>query len=103
MINPRVFADFVGAERSWDAGSNTFTFTGYTLLGVETTVVMTLNSATIQVNGEAHDIATLSGQPQLAGRVMPVVINDRSYVPARVLANIFGVPISFSSGTVTLG
>jgi hypothetical protein len=104
MINPRVFANFVGAVGTWDDGARTYTFVGQNASGEAQTVVLTLDSPTIMVNGQAQDIATLANQPMLAGRIAPVVLNGRQYVPARVLANIFNVPIEFQApGTVILG
>jgi hypothetical protein len=103
MMNPRVFADFVGAVGTWDDGSRSYTFVGANAGGEMQTVVLTLDSPTIIVNGQSHDIATLAQQPMLAGRIAPVVINGRQYVPARVLANIFNVPIDYQPGTVILG
>ncbi|MCL2049888.1 MAG: copper amine oxidase N-terminal domain-containing protein [Defluviitaleaceae bacterium] len=103
MMNPRVFADFIGASVVWDDVARTATFTGVSMTGVQQTVVLTLDSPNISVNGQSFDIAVRAGQPALAGQISPVVINGRSYVPARVLAEIFGVPIDFRSGVVTLG
>jgi hypothetical protein len=60
------------------------------------------------VNNVPYDIATRAGQGtvlggSLVGNINPVVIAGRSYVPARVLAEIFGVPIDFVAGAVILG
>jgi hypothetical protein len=103
MMNPRVFADFVGATVDWNEATRTATFTGTSTHGIQQTVVLTLDSPTATVNGSPVDIATGAGQGQLAGQIRPVVINGRSYVPARFLAGIFGVPIDFQTGTVILG
>jgi len=103
MINPRVFADFIGGTVDWNAATSTATFTGNTMLGIPTTVQLTLNSTNVVVNGQSQDIAMLAGQPTLAGRIRPVVRDGRSYVPVRVLADIFGVPIGFEAGVITLG
>jgi len=73
------------------------------MLGIPTTVQLTLNSTNVVVNGQSQDIAMLAGQPTLAGRIRPVVRDGRSYVPVRVLADIFGVPIGFEAGVITLG
>jgi hypothetical protein len=35
-------------------------------------------------------------QPQFAGQINPVIVAGRQYVPARFLANMFGVPIDFT-------
>jgi hypothetical protein len=106
MMNPRVFADFVNATMIWNDSDRTATFTGKSTHGIEQTVVLTLDSPTIMVNGQSFDIATRAGQAPRhvpVGSITPVVIANRQYVPARVLADIFGVPISFEAGTVTLG
>jgi len=107
MMNPRVFADFVGIPSDgmvWNATANTFTFTGvHTFSGDPVVVVLTMGSATASVNGVSYDIAVYSGQEQLRGAIAPQIINERMYVPARFLSNAFGVPIEFSTGTVTLG
>jgi hypothetical protein len=103
MINPRVFAHFIGAEIIWDDASRTAAFTGKNADGEDVTVVLNLESPIVLINGEAHDIAVRANQPQLEGMVTPVVIANRMYVPARILAETFGIPISFENGTVTLG
>jgi len=105
MVHPRVFASWYGMYDSfvWNEVARTATFTGISTTGATQTVVLTLDSTNISVNGVNYDIAELSGQPALHGRIAPQVINGRQYVPARVLATIFGVPISFDSGVVSLG
>ena len=103
MMNPRVFADFVGAQIDWNPATRQATFTGICRGGNTQTVVLTLDSPVAMVNGESRDIAQGAMQPAYAGRIHPVVINDRVFVPARFLANIFGVPIDFAQGTVILG
>jgi len=103
MMNPRVFAQFMGVSGDWDASAETFTFTGPNAMGASTTVTLTLNSPNVSINGQSFDIATHANQPSLAGQIRPQVINGRQYVPARILANAFGIPIEFSAGTVTLG
>jgi len=55
------------------------------------------------VNGQARDIATGAGHPQHHGLTRPVFQNDRMFVPARFLAVTFGVPITGTGTTVTLG
>jgi hypothetical protein len=103
MMNPRVFADFVGAVVEWNEATRTATFTGYDRLGNSQTVSLTLDSPVAMVNGQSVDIATAAGQGALAGNINPVVIAGRSYVPVRFLANIFGVPVDFVGGAVILG
>ncbi|MCL2223767.1 MAG: copper amine oxidase N-terminal domain-containing protein [Defluviitaleaceae bacterium] len=103
MINPRVFADFIGASVEWNEVARTASFTGMDRGGQSQTVVLTLDSPVAMVNGNPVDIATGAGQGALAGNIQPVVIGGRSYVPARFLATIFGVPIEGDGRTVTLG
>jgi hypothetical protein len=105
MINPRVFAHLFGLNigDGFDPETRSFTFTGPSALSPQTSATLTLDNPNIVVNGTPHDIATRAGQPRFAGTLSPVVQNDRQYVPARVLANIFGIRIGFSGGTVTLG
>jgi len=104
MMNPRVFADFIGSNVDFDHAARTITFSGISTHGVEQTVVLTLDSPTATVNGQSIDIATGAGQGQLAGQINPFVSPDgRSYVPARFLATIFGVGIEFNGNGVTLG
>jgi len=103
MMNPRVFANFVGATMDWNDAARTATFTGTSRQGTPVTVVLTLDSPTATVNGQTVDIAEAAMQPALRGNIRPVVIAGRQYVPARFLANAFGIPIEFTAGTVTLG
>ncbi|MDR0272798.1 MAG: copper amine oxidase N-terminal domain-containing protein [Clostridiales bacterium] len=103
MINPRTFANIIDAVYAWDDVSRTITFNGMSATGVETSVLLTLENPSIFVNGKVQDIALLSGQPELEGQLFPVVFDSRIYVPVRVLANIFGLPVSFENGTVILG
>jgi hypothetical protein len=104
MMNPRVFSDFMNlAPVQWNEATRSMTFSGYSTAGVYQTVVLTLDNPVAMVNGQPVDIATGSAQPQLAGAINPVVNAGRSFVPARFLANIFGVPIDFQAGTVILG
>jgi hypothetical protein len=103
MINPRVFAQFVGATSDWDDASRTFTFTGTSVLGAPVTVSLTLGSPNVTINGQSFDIAVAAGQTALVGKVMPQVVNDRQYVPARILANAFGIPVDFVGGSLVLG
>lgn len=100
-MNARIFADFIGADVTFDAG--VVTITGQDSNRNPVTVVMTVGSPTATVNGRSIDIAEGSGHGGHAGRISPVIVRDRSFVPARFLANQFLVPISFEAGTITLG
>jgi len=77
-------------------------------------VVLNLDSTDmVVIKGDAasvtYDIALYAQQPMLEGLIKPHVgdgtvgTRDRQYVPARALANAFGIPIDFATGTVILG
>jgi len=105
MINPRVFADFIGSTGEWNDATREYTFSGTSTLGDPVTVVLTLDSPTIRINNQAFDIAERANQPSLRGRVSPQVVNNRQYVPVRVLAEAFSIPFVWDAGsrTITLG
>ncbi|MCL2357485.1 MAG: copper amine oxidase N-terminal domain-containing protein [Defluviitaleaceae bacterium] len=95
LINPRVFADHYGLTSDWSDANQTFTFSGMSRTGEQRTVITTLGSTNIVVDGVTHDIATLAGQgSELGGMVAPILIAGRQYVPARVIADVFGIPIT---------
>lgn len=91
MMNPRVFANHIGAVVIWDEAARTVRFTGNSTAGIPQTVILTLDSPIITVNGIPYDIAQKSLQPALSGQITPVVIGGRVFVPVRVLAEIFGI------------
>jgi hypothetical protein len=93
LLSARVFAYHYGLDYYWDDAARSFTFSGYSRTGEYVTVVLTLGASSAQINGEAFDIASAVGQPQLVGMIQPYVVDGRQYVPARFLANAFGIPI----------
>ncbi|MCL1878941.1 MAG: copper amine oxidase N-terminal domain-containing protein [Defluviitaleaceae bacterium] len=96
-MNPRVFANFAGGTTDWNGDTNTATFEGPNwITGEQVTVALTTGQAAASVNGRNVDIATEALQPQFAGQIVPVIVDGRMYVPARFLANMFGVPIDFT-------
>ena len=103
MMNPRVFADFIGMEVAWNENTRTITFGGYGARRIFQAVSLMLDSPIITINGQEYDIAVKAGQTALEGQISPVIIDGRAYVPVRVLAEIFGVPVEFEPGIVTLG
>jgi hypothetical protein len=106
-MSGRVFAGFIGGTTDWNAATNTATFTGVTTSGVDMVVSLTTGNPIAVVNGQNVDIATGAQQPQFAGQIVPVIVDGRQYVPARFLANMFGVPIEAQGGgenmTIILG
>jgi hypothetical protein len=105
LISPRVFVHLFGGSTDWDEAARTATFTGITTAGTDVVVTFTLNSSDMTVNGVRHDIATFVGQAGIlgAGSIEPFMHNDRMYVPARALANSFGIRITGNAGSVTIG
>ncbi|MCL2841169.1 MAG: copper amine oxidase N-terminal domain-containing protein, partial [Defluviitaleaceae bacterium] len=102
MLNPRIFADFIGGDIEWVEATQTVTFSGPDSNGSPVTVVLQVGSNTATINGVTHDIASFSGSGP-ANSVSTIISADRTFVPLRFLANAFLLPISFDHGTVVLG
>jgi hypothetical protein len=109
------FADFFGlefssviVEENWP-GELRFrlNFSGTNrVTGTNTNVAVDLDSPVVYINGEAHDIATLLGQPNLAGVIdfdFVYAIGHRRFLPVSIFADAFGIPYSFRDGVLTLG
>jgi hypothetical protein len=103
MINPRVFAEIIGAEVDWDARTRAVTITGIDPKGTRIVTQFDMNWRLVNVNRIPFDIAIRAGQPELEGKITPVIIDGRMYVPARVLAEIFDVHIEFENGKIIIG
>jgi len=103
MLNPRIFADFIGGEIEWVEATSTISFNGPDSNGNNVTVSLTNNSNRAIVNNQNVDIATFAGASGPANSVNTIIIDGRSFVPLRFLANAFLLPINFQDGTVTLG
>jgi len=103
MLNPRIFADFIGGDIAWEEATQRITFTGPDGNGNPVTVVLTVNSSQAVVNGNNVDIASFAGASGPPNSVNTIIVMDRSFVPLRFLANAFLLPISFDAGTVILG
>jgi len=103
MMNPRVFAEFIGVSVDWDYDARRATFTGAHADGTSRTVVLYLDRPTASVNGQQMDIAVGAGHPQHYGRIIPTVVDSRMFVPVRFLANQFGVPLQWADPNVILG
>jgi len=102
-ISARVFTDIVGGSSSWDAGTNTATFTFTSLGGTDYVVALTVGNSNAVVNGQSVDIATRSAQPGFAGQISPINVGGRVFVPARFLASIHGIPIQGDGRTLIIG
>ncbi|MCL2386976.1 MAG: copper amine oxidase N-terminal domain-containing protein [Defluviitaleaceae bacterium] len=103
MLNPRIFADFIGGEIEWIEATSTINFSGPDANGNHVTVSLTNNSNRAIVSGQNVDIATFAANSGPANSVNTIIIDGRSFVPLRFLANAFLLPISFQDGTVVLG
>jgi len=98
MVNPRVFADRFGLNLTWDEGAGAWTITGNGI-----TVVGTVNSPNAVINGETIDIASfISYASGPAGSVYPMIVEERSFLPVRFFANVFGLDISLENNGNTV-
>jgi len=100
MLNPRVFADFIGGELEFDNGE--VSFSGFDANGNLVEVVLTTGSSNAVINGQTVDIANFAGSSGPIGSIQTVNRNDRTFVPLRFLANAFLLDITFQDGTVFL-
>jgi hypothetical protein len=82
----RYVADVIGAEVVWDDSARTVTLTKD-----ETTVVFTVGSTAYTVNGES-----------MTADVAPEIVNDRTMLPARFVAEAFGSIVGWDAGTQTV-
>jgi hypothetical protein len=108
MLNPRVFAHFLqqgGNLRDWNvdtsSGTLVVSFSGYDTNGQLVSVVLTHNSTTAVVNGNNVDIAAFAGNSGPQGSIDVIIVNDRTFVPLRFLANAFNLPIAWDAATAT--
>lgn len=84
----RYLGEVLGAEVVWDATARTVTLTKG-----DTVVVFTVGSTSYTVNGEAK-----------TADVAPEIVNDRTMLPARFVAEAFGATVGWdgASGTVLI-
>lgn len=81
LVPVRAIFEAMGATVTWNASTRTVTST----LGV-TTVVMTIDENKMLVNGEAKTLD-----------VCPTIVNDRTMVPARAVAESFGARVDWDA------
>jgi len=85
MVPLRFVAEAIGAQVTWAAADRTAT-----LAYQDNTVVFTVGSDEMKINGEAKSIST------------PAVIqNDRTMIPLRAAAEAIGAVVTFNDGKVT--
>jgi hypothetical protein len=83
----RYLALMLGAEIVWSEADQSITLTKEG----ETTVVLTIGSTTYTVNGESKTMD-----------VAPEIVNDRSFLPARFVAEAFGAQVGWDAATQTV-
>jgi YVTN family beta-propeller protein len=86
FVPVRYLADALGAQTSWDAATRTVT-----LAKGDTTIGMTIGSATLTVNGVTSwmDVA-------------PVIKGGRTFLPGRWVAEAFGCTVSWDEAIQTI-
>lgn len=82
----RYLGEALGAEVVWDATAQTVTLTKGA-----TVVVFTIGSTSYTVNGEAK-----------TADVAPEIVNDRTMLPARFVAEAFGATVGWDAATGTV-
>lgn len=82
----RYLGEILGAEVVWDDAARTVTLTRG-----DDVVVFTIGSESYTVNGEA-----------LAADVAPEIVNDRTMLPARFVAEAFGAVVGWDATTQTV-
>ena len=82
LVPMRYLADALGAQTTWDAATQTVTITKG-----GTTVELTIGSTAITTNGQTSQMDTA-----------PIIVNGRTYLPARYVAEAFGCNVSWERG-----
>jgi len=90
FVPMRYLAEMLGAEIEWSEADQTVTFEGSTEAG-KTIVVLTIGSTSYTVNGETMTMD-----------VAPEIVNDRSFLPARFVAEAFGAQVGWNAGSQTV-
>jgi len=95
MVPVRYLADALGAQTSWDASTETVT-----IIKGGTTIVMTVGSKTLTVNGKTSqmDVAPVIGYN---GKVSSIY-GARTYLPARYVAEALGATVNYDQYTYFL-
>lgn len=86
FVPMRYLGEALGAEVAWDATAKTVTLTKGS-----TVVVFTVGSTTYTVNGESK-----------TAEVAPEIVNDRTMLPARYVAEAFGATVGWDAATGTV-
>jgi hypothetical protein len=81
LVPTRYLADALGAQTSWDAKTQTVTITKG-----GTTVELTVGNMAITTNGQTSQMD-----------IAPIIVNGRTYLPARYVAEAFGCNVSWNA------
>ncbi len=88
LVPVRFIAEALGAEVSWD--------------GINRTVTIQKGSETLFLKIGSYIVEYNNGESYNLSDVPPKIINDRTYVPARLVSNAFGIGISWDDATRTV-
>jgi sugar lactone lactonase YvrE len=86
LVPMRYLADALGAQTTWDAATQKVTITKG-----GTTVELTIGSTSIITNGQSSQM-----------EVAPVIVDGRTYLPARYVAEAFGCNVSWNAAVQTV-
>ena len=86
LLPVRAVVEAIGGEVSWDTDTRTVS-----LSYGENTIVLTIDSTTAYLNGEERTLDTT-----------PVIINDRTMLPIRFIAEGFGFDVEWEQSTQTV-
>ena len=86
LVPVRYMTDMLGGDVDWDSDLRrvTLTYSG-------TTILLYIDSTTAYVNDEATQLD-----------VPAMIINERTHVPVRFVAESFGLDVDFDAGTIIL-
>lgn len=88
LVPVRFIAEEIGANVIWD--------------GVNKTVRITKGSISLFLRIGSYVVEYNNGASYQLSDVAPVIINDRTYVPVRLITNAFGIGVSWNNDTRTV-
>ncbi len=88
LVPVRFIAEEIGATVYWD--------------GINRTVTIKKDGKSILLFIDSYLISYNNNQSHMISDVAPKIINDRTYVPVRLISNVFGIGVSWNSETRTV-
>jgi hypothetical protein len=88
LVPIRFVAEQLGADVQWDGEAYTVT-----IIKGNRTIFLTIGSHLVEYD---------NGESCIISDVAPMIINDRTYVPIRLISNAFGIGISWDDATRTV-